>query len=30
MRNAGLNAEQDASRIVLKKHVEQALEKLQS
>lgn len=28
MRNAGLNAEQDASRIVLKKHVEQALERL--
>lgn len=28
MRNAGLNAEQDASRIVLKEHIEQALEKL--
>jgi len=28
MRSAGLNAEQDASRIVLKKHVEEAWEKL--
>jgi len=28
MRNAGLNAEYDASRVVLKKHVEQALEKM--
>ena len=30
MRKAGLNAEKDASRIVLKKHVEEALSKLSS